>query len=432
MKPSIYNQFVDDGDKVIVFNGITEKFFEIKSTHLPVYKDLLSNCHLYGDEVKPFINRMYDEGFVVEDDMDELVRLEKKMTIWSREDQYYLMILPTYQCNLRCWYCVQDHENLWMSDEVFKRIKKRIVSKLNDPSIKSFHLSWFGGEPLLSFDKVVMMSSFAKDLACKLDKSFSCAITTNGILLDPHKIEILRQCGVDSYQITIDGKQSYHDAVRNLPNASSFDIILKNVDEIAKHTHCTLRFNYTHENLHPDAVIRDIDDRLSQGSRKNISFMPYKVWQEASQSISQEDIDRLYYKAQLIGLTPKLPRSGTCYADQKHFDCIFPDGRVEKCDNNPIATTKGTLTDNGDIIWEGGIPTSHIPVHKVEDTECSNCGYFPICGGPCEPKRNEMFKNYGKLICQYDDKDKYMRDIIRNIVKNSKQIKNVISQREEM
>ena len=43
MKPSIYNQFVDDGDKVIVFNGITEKFFEIKSTHLPVYKDLLSN-----------------------------------------------------------------------------------------------------------------------------------------------------------------------------------------------------------------------------------------------------------------------------------------------------------------------------------------------------------------------------------------------------
>lgn len=78
MKPSIYNQFVDDGDKVIVFNGITEKFFEIKSTHLPVYKDLLSNCHLYGDEVKPFINRMYDEGFVVEDDMDELVRLEKK------------------------------------------------------------------------------------------------------------------------------------------------------------------------------------------------------------------------------------------------------------------------------------------------------------------------------------------------------------------
>lgn len=66
------------GIRLLSLMVLQRNFFEIKSTHLPVYKDLLSNCHLYGDEVKPFINRMYDEGFVVEDDMDELVRLEKK------------------------------------------------------------------------------------------------------------------------------------------------------------------------------------------------------------------------------------------------------------------------------------------------------------------------------------------------------------------
>ena len=53
MKSSRYNYFINNGENTIVFNGITEKFFEIKSENADIYKQLIKNPDSYGDEV-PF------------------------------------------------------------------------------------------------------------------------------------------------------------------------------------------------------------------------------------------------------------------------------------------------------------------------------------------------------------------------------------------
>ncbi len=167
MKTSAYNYIVPNGEKTIFFNGISEYFFEIPKDKTDVYAEIIRNPSLYSDSFTPFIKRMKDNGFVLDDDEDEDKLLEQKFHNMLSEGLYHIMILPTYQCNLRCWYCVQDHQDLWMSDETVQQIKALLQQKINDETIKAVRLSWFGGEPLLGYDIIIDITTFVKQLTRK-------------------------------------------------------------------------------------------------------------------------------------------------------------------------------------------------------------------------------------------------------------------------
>lgn len=124
MKASRYNYFVDNGDKTIVFNGITEKYFEINRNNAPIYKEIFSQPEQYGEALLPFIEKIKDDGFFIDEKTDELELVKDKLNVQTKENQYFLMILPTYQCNLRCWYCIQNHKEIWINDDVVRKIKK--------------------------------------------------------------------------------------------------------------------------------------------------------------------------------------------------------------------------------------------------------------------------------------------------------------------
>lgn len=418
MRQSAYNYFVERVGSVIVFNGITERFFEVKESLADSYRMILESPEEYIDSFGPFIEKMKQDGFIIDDDTDEAADIEKKFMRSLCENQYYLMILPTYQCNVRCWYCVQDHRDLWMTEDVFNRIWKRLQIKSVDETIKHVHLSWFGGEPLLAYNKIVDFTRKAKELVISNGKHFTCNITTNGILLNPERIEKLRDAGVTSYQITIDGTKKYHDSVKRHISVSAYETSIRNVDTLARHTRCTLRFNYTHENLEPDEIMAELTERLTGESLSHISFMIFKVWQEGEERIPHDEVDRLFNMARANGMHPRLPRTGICYSDQKHFDCIFPDGSCEKCDNQSPTATRGTLTSDGNIVWEGEVDSYHPSTFRLKESECCHCCYLPICWGPCVAKRETMLKNFGKVRCLYSDRDKYMGNIICNIVQN--------------
>ena len=38
----------------------------------------------------------------------------------------HLMILPTFKCNLSCWYCIQEHNGADMSDDTVIKVKKHL------------------------------------------------------------------------------------------------------------------------------------------------------------------------------------------------------------------------------------------------------------------------------------------------------------------
>lgn len=417
MRASSYNYQVKEKDTTIFFNGITEAGFRVSNKNADAFSAIIHNPDCQDEEFRPFIERMHKQGFIVDDETDEKDLIRRKYEYLRKPGDCSIMILPTYQCNVRCWYCVQNHEDIWMSDETIERITRRIEMLVDKPEIERLSISWFGGEPMLAYDKVLELTRRVSSLAAAKGKPFSANITTNGTLLTPKRIEELKEAGVNHYQITIDGDRTTHNGIKVLGNASAYDRTMENIGHIIEHSTCTLRFNYTKDNLKPESIIKDLDDTLPQKGRNNISFLVYKVWQENAAEIPQEEVEKLLDLACIAGIRPRLAAGGMCYADQKYFDCIFTNGKVGKCDNQPPDSAMGEIDADGNQVWDGDV-SSHKAILDTDAPECAECRYLPICWGPCTAKRERMIREKGVVGCQFADKEGEIIPFIRNAFLN--------------
>lgn len=422
MKPSRYNYTVPFGKKTIFYNGLTEQFFIVKTEHKETYLDILQSPEIYIDKIQPFLNKMKKSGFIINDDADELAYVRDKLESQRMPHQYFLLVLPTYQCNLRCWYCIQNHENMFMTDETLGKVKNLIVRKLEDPEITELYLSWFGGEPLMAYDKVLELTLFARDYCLEHGKSFSCGITTNGTLLSPSRIEALHKAGVNNYQITIDGDRETHNSVKKLGNELAYETTVNNINLIARHSFVSLRFNYTRDNLKPERIIQSLMSVLDPEVTDHISFSLFKVWQENQELVPDSEVDKLFTLGKEVGMYSSLSNPGLCYTDRVHYDCVFPNGRIGKCDNHNPNDMPGILQNDGTIHWEEDMKELYaIHIFDYKQSECIECRYLPICWGPCVAKREVMLRNEGKIKCFHLNKDRQMEWIILNHCKTQLQ-----------
>lgn len=418
MTNSAYNYILPYNGKHIIFNGISQKFFVTTDRHIEDYIRLIENPDSNLETYGAFIGRLQKSGFVIDDTSDERQLIVEKISKLRRPEMYFLMILPTYQCNLRCRYCIQDHEDLLMTDQTASRLKKLIENKLNDRALSHLHLSWFGGEPLMAYQRVLDITKYAQEQALKHNKTFTAHITTNGTLLTSERIEALREAGVTNYQITIDGDRETHNSVKKLGNISAYDRTLDNIRIIAGHTQVNLRFNYTRDNLHPKEIINNLKEKLGDKKVQNIRFSLFKVWQEERNHIDSGEVDNLFDMGKAIGMTPELGGIGLCYADQLNYDCVFPNGKVGKCDNRSLHEMPGTLEADGSISWLPGTERLHnLHLFGALQQECSSCGYLPFCLGPCVAKRENMLQAHNRVTCQYSDKEASMKEAIINYCK---------------
>lgn len=418
MKPSRYNCTVSDGEETFVFNTLTHKHIRIPTSKKEVYSQILDNPNLYQEFCGSFIDMLKSGGFIVDDATDERELLKQYWRQCKREDEYYLMVLPTYQCNLRCWYCTQEHENISISDRTINALKLNVINKLDTEGIRRFHLSWFGGEPTLELDRIIDFTNFCRAEAMKRDKLFGCSITTNGVLLDGEKIRRLHDAGVTNYQITFDGEKNDHDKIKVLQRQSAFETILANINLIAVDSIVNLRFNYTHENLKPDRIVADLDKYLNKNIRSNVIVNLFKVWQEPDHLIDKSLVSRLLSEIRRIGLTPRLATCGMCYADQKNFECVFPTGNIGKCDNHSPHKHYGTLEADGTLNWELNEKVNGFNPVDDESLECHSCRYLPYCLGPCVSRREEQMQTSNRFTCIYADRDSKMRQNIISYCRN--------------
>ena len=413
MIASRYNYYIKHGDLTIIFNGISERFIYVSNKNIDSFRNLIDNPDVNRDIHPYHIDQFHKNGFIVDSDYDERISVNHKYSYKQFKNIYRIMLLPTYECNLRCWYCTQKHESIHMSEDILKRVRLNISSAISSGKYATIMLDWFGGEPLLAYDEILALTSYTAQLCSKHNMTFICGITTNGTLLDSEKISKLRDVGITSYQITIYGIKSEHDSIKRLSNKSAFEKTLENIRLILPHTPCTLRFNYTHKNLKPQELITQVSERIPENLRKNIRFSIHKVWQEDVCNINKSDVNHLFTLAKDNHLNPDMPSYDMCYADQQNFFCIFPNGKVGKCDNSDIDTVPGRILNDGRIEW----PSTNgydIPVAQQSDSECYFCKYLPICWGPCVPRRKTMLKNGGHIKCFLDDREKAMKENIIN------------------
>jgi MoaA/NifB/PqqE/SkfB family radical SAM enzyme len=109
-----------------------------------------------------------------------------------------VMLMTTYECQLRCDYCRVDRGPRRMDEKTALRAADLLLSS------RAAHLilNFFGGEPLLAWDLVRKTALYAR--ARRAGRPLRINLTTNGLLLDDEKLEFLKS--VDGYvHLSLDG-----------------------------------------------------------------------------------------------------------------------------------------------------------------------------------------------------------------------------------
>ena len=282
MKTSKYNYYIDCNNKYLFFNGLSKNYFEVSEENHESFRQILMHPNDYAIKYAHFLSKMKEFGFVLDDEVDEFKKVVEAFTTYKQPDTYNLMVMPTYNCNLSCWYCIQHHQNVNLTESDIQKIKEHIKAYLLDNKLKKFNLSWFGGEPLLKYNEVIDLTKFSFEFCKQNHICFESDITTNGILLTEKRIYELKNYGVKSFQITIDGCREKHNTIKRIKNVSTFDVVLKNILSIVKMTpesECILRLNYDENNLelqdveNGEAFKNILDLTSSKETKSGIRFL---------------------------------------------------------------------------------------------------------------------------------------------------------------
>jgi uncharacterized protein len=424
MKPSRYNYYVPykKDEAIIFFNGISKSIFSIPENEFKIFHDVVSYPDTFKEQYPYFWNTLLNLGFIVDDDKDEIAFVEQEFYKKINTPKCTLMIFPTYQCNFSCWYCVQHHTDEYMNSDVIEKIKKHIETYTIKNKIEELELSWFGGEPLLFFDECVFeISLFAMDFCKKNNIKFTNSITTNGYLITEEMLYKMKEINLNSFQITIDGCREQHNQVRNHSGLPSFDKILSNIVKILNvmpDSSMILRFNYTNDNIIASQIIEEVNSCVPLEYREKIKSLLRKVWQIEEDEINVEaleDIHTSFLEHNYKSFNPEIAKSyESCYAEEIHFNTIFPDGSVDKCGNISRENARGKLNSSGEIIWNA--PLSYYEENiftQKEKYPCSKCKYLPLCMGPCPSRRDKGFGKNVSTKCDFKNPKKAHEEVIR-------------------
>lgn len=412
MKQSKYNCILQDNTGMVIYNAATDQLVALT----PQLANIFNEGKATPEKIKVQHAELYDhllqKGIFVCDDADETEAYIRKREEYERSSgEYTITINPTLACNMSCWYCYESHKNMpAMSADVKQSVLLLIDKLLADNKLKKLNLSFFGGEPLLYFDKVVVDIINHAKMQCKaFDAKLSIHFTTNAYLLTDNVLKHLEGLDV-SFQITIDGGKQVHDSVRKTKGGEP------TYARIVEHIHQTLsrgfsvgvRFNYTAKSIPSFIdVVKDFS-HLQQEQKQLVNFTFQRVWQDNEGDASQveqqvEHIERAFEQAGLFVNNAKSYIVPYCYADDVNTAVVNYNGDLFKCTARDFApkSKEGTLAADGTLRWNERL-RKRMSIRHGSDT-CLQCRIYPICHGGCSQMKLEAPDGISSCPKGYDN-----------------------------
>lgn len=413
---SSYNYFLNDNGRIIYFNGLTKAVFSLSpdehSNVQKLFRDLPAFESGYPKEFKRFCIW----GFIVDDKEDEIneILTKNRLDVYDKS-KYTIIINPTLNCNFNCWYCFESHEDKgYMSSDTIERLKFHIRNLVIDQNIKSLNLSYFGGEPLLYFKKVVQpIDEYANSICKEHSVSLVSSFTTNGYLINSALIEQLKKSNFNyGFQITIDGGRERHNKIRNINGKPTFDVIIENINNLCAsldNVFVTIRVNYDDETLEDDDL-KAVFQKINPLNRSKIHIDFQRVFQTKKVNIEGDEYQSLleyleYCKNAgfhvVYGYTINKDKFHKCYADLLSTTILNYDGKVYGC------TARDFNEDNciGELNAEGYINHKRKDLYcrlakpTFDNEKCIHCKHLPICFGPCSQICKELITSGKDYVC---------------------------------
>lgn len=444
----IYVDLPNTRDEMLLVHGYTGAYdkvsrniaayirsLEIRRPPKPLYGEWTSDPAMDGEisavsqeDVRLLQSRGYLTTLTLEEEENVLSRMATKMHERRLKEMPSYIIMPTYDCNLRCSYCFQDHMRTepkyhhllrTMSAEVVDRIfgSMKTIESFHGLAEETFHgrqrsIGFFGGEPLLAANRTAIECILKK--AREIGTASFWAVS-NATELEAYE-DLLSPELIASIQITLDGPPQEHDQRRIYPDgAGSFARIARNITmALDRGISISIRMNVDRNNVdqlpqlaetiqrygwdrHPNfsaytSPIRAMNNNVSRSTTLSTpelsaaqlalarDFPHVSIFSRPDLSIKQ-DARQIFHSGEAH--VPALHESFcSAHAGMYIFDA-FADIYVCWDKTGDPATRFGHIDENGAVdihpqqiqLWRGRTVASN-PV-------CRKCRYALHCGGGC-------------------------------------------------
>lgn len=413
MKTSYYCIPVYTDDLTLLFDSMSKTFISLTSER---FMQIYSDDTILQEKLSNQERELFREnGLLVDDDIDQRAMvIAAKHQLRLQKTSYHIIINPTLDCNLCCWYCYESHiKNSRLTTKYIDAICRHITHKFQEDHFSELHLSFFGGEPLIASKEIASILRYAHTFCNDNAIALSVHFTTNGTIYNSEVFELLKEIP-STFQITLDGSRAKHNKIRHFKDGSggSFDTIAKNTRMILENLsegRIVLRINYDAKTLlDVKGLLAFI--RVLPSQRVRVAL--HKVWQVGADVIDEDKLLDLLFTIKELGFYVDVQgypiRSSTCYADCLNSCVINYNGDVYKCTARDFKakTRCGQLTSQGIITWD---------YEKLKEycfspilSKCKTCKLLPICPGICS---QQVIENGDTLQCVLDSKTS-LEDIV--------------------
>ncbi|HOJ09024.1 MAG TPA: thioether cross-link-forming SCIFF peptide maturase [Clostridiales bacterium] len=362
----------------------------------------------------------------------EITQLKQEGMLFS-EDEYHFSVAKnndiqfkamclhvSHDCNMRCRYCFASKGDFGSGRKLMDvETGKKAIDFLikNSGKRRNLEVDFFGGEPLMNFDVMKDIVSYAREKEQEYNKNFRFTVTTNALLLDKDKMDYINENFVNVV-LSLDGRKEINDKMRvRVDNSGTYSHIIQKIKDMAEsrnQENYYVRGTYTRENID---FSNDVLHLADEGF-KQVSVEPVVAAAGSGYDIREEDLPEIkaeYEKLALEYVNRNNSGSGFNFfhfmIDLEHGPCA--EKRYKGCGSGFEYIA---VTPEGDIypchqfvgidefkmgnVYDGNIDDKIVCTFKncniTSKDECSRCWAKFYCGGGCAANAFNFNKDINK------------------------------------
>lgn len=413
-KKSFYNNYVEVGNGILLFNALSRAYVLLKPSLFAKFDS--EDLESFKQEYPKQYQALEENGIIVDENLDEVnLAYNIKVARRFKTSRYHIIVNPTLNCNLGCWYCYESHiASSAMSTDTADRVIKNFSYQYAISPYKVLLLSFFGGEPLLKTPIAIRIIEGARKFAAENGVELHLEFTTNGTLLSKELLEVIKDIP-SSFQITLDGYGAVHDKVRHFKGSDkgTYSLILEKLKLLSDTLHdyiLHVRVNITPETFDKlESILND----LAFLPKDKSAIRLHQVWQVSFKEEEIDMVDDFVVEAMNKGYDiafKALDGPDGCYANNLAEAVVNYNGDVYKCTARDFSTTEreGVLNEDGSVMWN--YPRIMKRLNQPLPQMCVECSLMPACSGVC----SQTLMETDKPGCHLGSKFDRDRAIIRN------------------
>lgn len=377
-------------NEVILFNAVSGEVIKLN-------KDLYTilSTQKINEDIS-FFKELRQKRFIVPVEQDEFKLLRyNEITAQQFKEPTLLsyVIAPTSACNFRCVYCFEgnSHPNITMNSKTVDNIVNYIDKQLKLlPKIEDLHITWFGGEPLLSIEILIELGKKIKHLTSEHNIKFHSSIVTNGVFFTKENALALKEtCNLVSAQITLDGMVDNY-CKKKKASSKDFYTVLKNIKDTYHDIEIDVRLNTDKQNCNDMySLVNHLYSEMGMDSELKVhmaqlvnyssgnddKFFSYEEYKEEADKFIEFLIKNKFLIEKNSGMLPchKLIQ---CRLASKYNFAIGPQGELYKCEQYIGMKDKVVGSVTQDIYYNNEYFNSMM---GVVDEKCETCSLYPVC-----------------------------------------------------